>query len=57
MADDLFHVSREETISAFAGDWAPLKGKTVKLYWVAPNSTDNQITSPHAKLSTRKLRC
>ena len=47
-ADDLFHVSREET-SAFAGDWAPLKGKTVKLYWVAPNSTDNQITSPHAK--------
>lgn len=47
-ADDLFHVSREET-SAFAGDWAPLKGKTVKLFWVAPNSTDNQITSPHAK--------
>jgi hypothetical protein len=47
-ADDLFHVSREET-SAFAGDWAPLKGKTVKLFWVAPNSTDNQLTSPHAK--------
>jgi hypothetical protein len=47
-ADDLFHVTREET-SAFAGDWAPLKGKTVKLVWVAPNSTDNQLTSPHAK--------
>jgi len=47
-ADDLFHVSREET-SAFAGDWGPLKGKTVKLFWVAPNSTDNQLTSPHAK--------
>src|SRR5271163_150502 len=47
-ADDLFHVTREET-SAFAGDWGPLKGKTVKLFWVAPNSTDNQLTSPHAK--------
>jgi hypothetical protein len=47
-ADDLFHVTREET-SAFAGDWGPLKGKTVKLFWVAPNSTDDQLTSPHAK--------
>ena len=47
-ADDLFHVTREET-SAFAGGWEPLKGKTVKLFWVAPNSTDNQLTSPHAK--------
>jgi hypothetical protein len=47
-ADDLFHVTREET-SAFAGDWGPLKGKAVKLFWVAPNSTDNQLTSPHAK--------
>ena len=47
-ADDLFHVSREET-STFAGEWARLKGKTVKLVWVAPNSTDNQLTSPHAK--------
>ena len=47
-ADDLFHVTREET-SAFAGEWAPLKGKTVKLFWVAPNSTDDQLTSPHAK--------
>jgi hypothetical protein len=47
-ADDLFHVTREET-SAFAGEWEALKGKTVKLFWVAPNSTDNQLTSPHAK--------
>lgn len=47
-ADDLFHITREET-SAFAGGWEPLKGKTVKLFWVAPNSTDNQLTSPHAK--------
>lgn len=47
-ADDLFHITREE-ISDFAGDWAPLKGKKVKLFWVAPNSTDNELTSPHAK--------
>ncbi len=47
-ADDLFHVTREE-ISDFAGDWEQLKGKKVKLYWVAPNSTDNQLTSPRAK--------
>jgi hypothetical protein len=47
-ADDLFHVTREET-SDFAGEWEPLKGKKVKLFWVAPNSTDNQLTSPHAK--------
>lgn len=47
-ADELFHITREET-TAFAGTWPPLQGKTVKLIWVAPNSTDNQLSSPHAK--------
>jgi len=47
-ADELFHITREET-SAFAGSWEPLKGKTVKLIWAQPNSTDNQLTSPRAK--------
>ena len=47
-ADELFHITREETV-AFAGNWEPLKGKTVKLIWVAPNSTENQLSSPHAK--------
>ena len=47
-ADELFHITREET-SAFAGTWEPLKGKTVKLIWAQPNSTENQLTSPRAK--------
>lgn len=47
-ADELFHITREESV-AFAGNWEPLKGKTVKLIWVAPNSTENQLSSPHAK--------
>ena len=47
-ADELFHIAREET-SAFAGTWEPLKGKTVKLIWAQPNSTENQLTSPRAK--------
>src|SRR5437870_9789661 len=29
-ADELFHVTREET-APFPGDWAPLRGKSVKL--------------------------
>ncbi len=47
-AEELFHIAREET-SAFAGTWEPLKGKTVKLIWAQPNSTENQLTSPRAK--------
>jgi hypothetical protein len=47
-ADELFHIAREET-SVFAGTWEPLKGKTVKLIWAQPNSTENQLTSPRAK--------
>jgi len=46
-AADLFHVTREET-STFPGDWAPLRGKSVKIFSVenidenAKNSTTQE---------------
>jgi hypothetical protein len=51
--DALFQVTREET-NTFAGDWAPLKGKPVKLIWVTPNSAQEQLTSPQAKRNFAK---
>ena len=47
-ADALFHISREDT-STFVGSWEPLKGKTVKIIWAQPNSSENQLTSPRTK--------
>jgi hypothetical protein len=44
-----FNVVREEN-SVFPGDWAPLRGKTVKLYTVRPVSQDPKETGPKAKL-------
>jgi hypothetical protein len=44
-----FRVAREETV-AFAGNWEPLKGKTVKLIWVQPALQDEKGTGPSAKL-------
>jgi hypothetical protein len=44
-----FRVAREETV-AFAGDWEPLKGKTVRLFWVQPTLQDEKQTGPSAKL-------
>jgi hypothetical protein len=47
-AGDLYHVSREEK-APFPGDWAPLRGKTVKI--VSVENTDEA-----AKDNTSKLR-
>jgi hypothetical protein len=44
-----FRVEREEN-SVFPGDWEELKGKTVKIYTVQPNSQDAKETDARAKL-------
>jgi hypothetical protein len=44
----LFHVAREET-AVFPGDWAPLRGKTVKLYSVQPAQSPALGTRPRDK--------
>lgn len=44
-----FQVEREE-LSPFPGDWAPLKGKTVKLYTVRPISQDPKESGPAVRL-------
>lgn len=36
-----FHQTKEET-STFPGDWAPLRGKNVKIIWVQPNGASTQ---------------
>jgi hypothetical protein len=46
-----FRLTREDT-GAFRGDWQPLRGKTVKIIWVAP--TAGQASSPHQKRSFAK---
>ena len=38
---DAFRQTKEET-SAFPGDWAPLRGKNVKIIWVQPNGKSTQ---------------
>ncbi len=45
-----FRIEREES-SAFPGDWAPLKGKTVKIYTVQPVSQDQREAGPAARLN------
>lgn len=40
-ADELFRQTKEET-STFPGDWAPLRGKNVKIIWVQPNGKSTQ---------------
>jgi len=45
--DALFRVSREET-TVFAGNWQPLRGKTVKVIWVEPSS--GKPSSPRMRL-------
>ena len=47
-----FKVSKEETAS-FHGDWAPLKGKSVRIEWVEP-ATPSLVTSPKDKLAFAK---
>jgi len=45
-----FRIEREEN-SIFPGDWAPLKGKMVKIYTVQPGSQDPKETGARAKLA------
>ncbi|HUL33065.1 MAG TPA: hypothetical protein VL128_04225 [Candidatus Eisenbacteria bacterium] len=45
-----FHVERED-LSLFPGDWAPLKGKTVKLYTVQVFSQNPRDSGPAARLN------
>jgi hypothetical protein len=45
-----FRIEREET-SLFPGDWAALKGKTVKIYTVQPVSQNPKETGPAARLN------
>jgi hypothetical protein len=44
----IFRVIREEN-SLFPGDWAPLKGQTVKVYWVQPDASPTAATNPGEK--------
>ncbi|HTP69011.1 MAG TPA: SH3 domain-containing protein [Dongiaceae bacterium] len=45
-----FQIARQD-VSSFPGDWAPLKGKTVKIYTVRPVLQDPQASGPLARLS------
>ncbi len=45
-----FRIEREET-SNFPGDWAPLKGKKVKIYTVQPISQNPKETGPAVRLN------
>jgi hypothetical protein len=49
---DPFKVSKEET-TAFHGDWAPLKGKSVRIEWIEP-ATPSLLTSRKDKLAFAK---
>jgi hypothetical protein len=44
-----FKVTREEN-GAFPGTWAPLKSKTVKIFWVQPVDSPATSTTPDEKL-------
>lgn len=39
----IFKVTREES-GSFPGDWAPLKNKTVKIFWVPPTAAPTAPT-------------
>jgi len=45
-----FRIQHQES-SKFPGDWAPLRGKTVKLYTVQPLSQDPKESGPAARLN------
>jgi len=45
-----FRIAREEN-SSFPGDWAPLKGKAVKIFTVQPDLQNPKETSARAKLA------
>jgi hypothetical protein len=48
-AADLFHVSREEK-APFPGDWAPLRGKTVKIVSVEKTNESEKNSGPKLRL-------
>jgi hypothetical protein len=52
-AADLFQVSREE-LAQFPGDWAPLRGKNVKIISVQKVREDEKGSGPGAKLEFAK---
>jgi len=52
-AANLFHVVREETVP-FPGDWAPLRGKNVKLISVQKIDESSKETGPQVKLDFAK---
>jgi len=52
-ADELFHVTREET-APFPGDWAPLRGKSVKLISVQRTDESAKDEGPKLKLEFAK---
>jgi hypothetical protein len=52
VAADLFHVTREEK-AQFPGDWAPLRGKTVKIVSVE-KINDSKDTGPQLRLEFAK---
>lgn len=45
-----FRIERQE-VSTFPGDWAALKGKSVKIYTVQPVSQDQRESGPAARLN------
>lgn len=54
VAAELFHVTREET-AVFPGDWAPLRGKTVKIVSVEKiNDNDKGETAARLRLEFAK---
>jgi hypothetical protein len=53
VAGELFHVSREET-ALFPGDWAPLRGKNVKIVSVEKVDENGKDTGPQLRLEFAK---
>jgi hypothetical protein len=53
VAADLFHVTREE-IAPFPGDWAPLRGKTVKIVSVEKINEAEKDEGPQIRLEFAK---
>jgi hypothetical protein len=51
--DQIFRVTREETHS-FTGSWQELRGKPVRVIWVAPVSESNQNSPAQAKRNFAK---
>ncbi len=53
VAAEVFHVTREET-APFPGDWAPLRGKSVKIVSVEKISENGKDAGPQLKLEFAK---